>query len=87
MLPRFQGFPGLISTSSMRKISCSSGKMAENIPPLSSCSSRQPLQEVQNVTRRVKHERFWKDEEIETLIDLYEERFCLWDVGSEEYIK
>ena len=53
--------------------------MAENIPPL---LSTQPLQEVQNV----KHERSWKDEEIETLIGLYEERVCLWDFGSEEYI-
>ena len=38
------------------------------------------------MTRRVKHERSWKDEEIETLIGLYEERVCLWDFGSEEYI-
>ena len=38
------------------------------------------------MTRRVKHERYWKDEEIETLIGLYEERVCLWDFGSEEYI-
>ena len=67
----------------MRKIPCCSGKMAENIPPL---LSSQPLQEVQNVTRRVKHERSWKDEEIETLIGLYEGRVCLWDFGSEEYI-
>ena len=57
--------------------------MAENTPPL---LSTQPLQEVQNVTRRVKHERSWKDEEIETLIGLYEEIVCLWDFGSEEYI-
>ena len=26
-------------------------------------------------------ERNWKDEEIELLITLYEERPCLWDVG------
>ena len=38
------------------------------------------------MTRRVTHERSWKDEEIETLIGLYEERACLWDFGSEEYI-
>ena len=36
--------------------------------------------------RRVKHERSWKDEEIETLICLYEEIICPWDFGSEEYI-
>ena len=57
--------------------------MAENIPPL---LSTQPLQEVHNVTRRIKHERSWKEEEIETLIGLYEERVFLWDFGSEEYI-
>ena len=38
------------------------------------------------MTRRVKHERSWRDEEIETLICLYEERVCLWDFESEEYI-
>ena len=38
------------------------------------------------MTRRVKHERSWKDEEIETLIGPYEERVCLWDFGSEEYV-
>ena len=57
--------------------------MVENIPLL---LSTQPLQEVQNVTRRVKHNRSWKNGEIETLIGLYEERVCLWDFGSEEYI-
>jgi len=44
------------------------------------------LQEVQNVTRGVKHERSWRDKEIETLVGLYEERVCLWDFRSEEYI-
>ena len=66
-------FRAYLFTSSMRKIPCWSAKMAENIPPL---LSTQPLQEVQNVTRRVKHERSWKDEEIETLIGLYEERMA-----------
>ena len=36
--------------------------------------------------RRVKHERSSKNEEIETLIGLYEERVCLRDFGIEEYI-
>ena len=67
----------------MHKSSCWSGKMAENIPPL---LSTQPSQEVQNVMRRVKHERSSKNEEIETLIGLYEERVCLRDFGIEEYI-
>ena len=31
-------------------------------------------------------ERNWKDEEIEMLITLYEERPCLWDVGHKEYM-
>ena len=75
MLPRFQCFLGF-TTSSMRKIPCWSGKMGENTPPL---LSTQPLQKDQNVTRRVKHERSWKNEEIETLIGLYEERVCQWD--------
>ena len=30
-------------------------------------------------------ERNWKDEEIEMLITLYEERPCLWDVGHKDY--
>ena len=38
------------------------------------------------MTRRVKHEGSWKDEEIENLIGLHEQRICLWDFGSEEYI-
>ena len=38
------------------------------------------------MTRTVKPNRSWKKEEIETLIGLYEERVCLWDFGSEEYI-
>ena len=31
-------------------------------------------------------ERNWKDEEIEMLITLYEERPCLWDVGHKDYM-
>ena len=31
-------------------------------------------------------ERNWKDEEIEMLIRLYEERPCLWDVGHKHYM-
>ena len=31
-------------------------------------------------------ERNWKDEEIEMLITLYEERLCLWDVGHKDYM-
>ena len=38
------------------------------------------------MTRGVKHERSWRDKEIETLVGLYEERVCLWDFRSEEYI-
>ena len=30
--------------------------------------------------------RNWKDEEIEMLITLYEERPCLWDVGQKDYM-
>lgn len=33
-----------------------------------------------------KKERNWKDEEIEFLINLYEERVCLWDVSHEDYM-
>ena len=28
----------------------------------------------------------WKDEEIEMLITLYEERSCFWDMGHQEYM-
>ena len=31
-------------------------------------------------------ERNWKDEEIEMLITLYEERPCLWEVGHKDYV-
>ena len=31
-------------------------------------------------------ERNWKDNEIEMLITLYEERPCLWDVGHKDYM-
>ena len=31
-------------------------------------------------------ERHWKDEEIEMLITLYEERPCFWDVGHKDYM-
>ena len=31
-------------------------------------------------------ERYWKDEEIEMLITLYEERPFLWDVGHKDYM-
>ena len=31
-------------------------------------------------------ERNWKDEELEVLITLYEERPCLWDVGHKDYM-
>ena len=31
-------------------------------------------------------ERNWKDEEIEVLITLCEERPCLWDVGHKDYL-
>jgi len=31
-------------------------------------------------------ERNWKDEEIEMLITLYEERPCLWDLGHKDYM-
>jgi len=31
-------------------------------------------------------ERNWKDEEMEMLITLYEERPCLWDVGHKDYM-
>ena len=80
MLPRFQHVPGLFVYLEHAQNSL---LVRQNVPPL---LSTQPLQEVQNVTRRVKHKRSWKDEEIETLIGLYEERVCLWDFGSEEYI-
>ena len=83
MLPRFQYFPGLLVYLEHAQ---NSSLVRQNGGKYSTPLSTQPLQEVQNVTRRVRHERSWKDEEIETLIGLYEERVCLWDFGSEEYI-
>jgi len=37
-------------------------------------------------TAEIGRERNWKDEEIEMLITLYEERPCLWDVGHKDYM-
>ena len=37
-------------------------------------------------TAEIRRERNWKDEEIEMLITLYEERPCLWDVGHKNYM-
>ena len=34
-----------------------------------------------------KKERQWKDEEVEELISLYEERVCLWDVNQGSLIR
>ena len=83
MLPRFQYFPGLLVYLEHAQNSL---LVRQNGGKYSTPLSTQPLQEVQNVTRRVRHERSWKNEEIETLIGLYKERVCLWDFGSEEYI-
>ena len=83
MLPRFQYFPGLLVYLEHAQNSL---LVRQNGGKYSTPLSTQPLQEVQNVTRRVRHERSWKDEEIETLIGLYEEKVCLWDFGNEEYI-
>ena len=83
MLPRFQYFPGLLVYLEHAQNSL---LVRQNGGKYSTPLSTQSLQEVQNVTRRVRHERSWKDEEIETLISLYEERVCLWDFGREEYI-
>ena len=46
------------------------------------------VEEKQSVNRKGKgkKERNWKDEEIETLITLYEDRACLWDVANEDYM-
>ena len=46
------------------------------------------VEEKQSVNRKGKgkKERKWKDEEIETLITLYEDRACLWDVANEDYM-
>ena len=49
---------------------------AENVPTLVSASQQN------NSLKRKTKERNWTEEEIEALIGLYEERVCLWDIGS-----
>ena len=36
------------------------------------------------VIEKGKKERIWKDEEIEAIITLYEDRACLWDVAHQD---
>jgi len=42
--------------------------------------------EIEAIQAQIKGERNWKDEEIEMLITLYEERPCLWDTGHKDYM-
>ena len=89
LLPQHM-FPSLASTETMlTSFQCCSLKMfPSNGEHRKMADGEVEVEEAQAGNRKGKgkKERNWKDEEIELLITLFEDRACLWDVADEGYM-